>query len=93
MTEVLMVTTLSSREFNQDTGRAIKATETGLVVITDRGKPVYVLMTFSDYQRVMGKRKNILDLVGMKGAGDIDIVTRNVSDFSQSGVKIFDPWD
>ena len=88
-----MVTTLSSREFNQDTGRAIKARETGLVVITDRGKPVYVLMTFSDYQRVMGKRKNILDLVGMKGAGDIDIVTRNVSDFSQSGVKIFDPWD
>ena len=88
-----MVTTLSSREFNQDTGRAIKATETGLVVITDRGKPAYVLMTFSDYQRVMGKRKNILDLVGMKGAGDIDIVTRNVSDFSQSGVKIFDPWD
>ena len=88
-----MVTTLSSREFHQDTGRAIKATETGLVVITDRGKPAYVLMTFSDYQRVMGKRKNILDLVGMKGAGDIDIVTRNVSDFSQSGVKIFDPWD
>ena len=53
-----MVTTLSSREFNQDTGRAIKATETGLVVITDRGKPVYVLMTFSDYQRV--RRKSIL---------------------------------
>ena len=88
-----MITTLSSREFNQDTGRAKKATETGPVVITDRGKPAHVLMTFSDYQRVLGKRKNILDLVGMKGAGDIDIVTRNVSDFSQSGVKIFDPWD
>jgi len=66
-----MITTLSSREFNQDTGRAKKATETGPVVITDRGKPAHVLMTFSDYQRVLGKRKNILDLVGMKGAGDI----------------------
>ena len=88
-----MVTTLSSCEFHQDTGRAIKATEAGPVIITVRGKPAHVLMTFSDYQRVMGKRKNILDLVGMKGAGDIDIVTRNVSDFSQSGVKIFDPWD
>jgi len=66
-----MVTTLSSREFNQDTGKAKKATETGPVVITDRGKPAHVLMTFSDYQRVIGKRKNILDLVGMKGAGDI----------------------
>jgi len=88
-----MLTTLSSREFNQDTGRAKKATETGPVVITDRGKPAYVLMTFSHYQRVVRKRKNILDLVGMKGAGDIDIVTRNMSNFSQSGVKIFDPWD
>ena len=66
-----MITTLSSREFNQDTGRAKKATETGPVVITDRGKPAHVLMTFSDYQRVLVKRKNILDLVGMKGAGDI----------------------
>jgi len=71
MTEVFMITTLSSREFNQDTGRAKKATETGPVVITDRGKPAHVLMTFSDYQRVLGRRKNILDLVGMKGAGDI----------------------
>ena len=67
-----MITTLSSREFNQDTGRAKKATETGPVVITDRGKPAHVLMTFSDYQRVVGKRKNILDLAGMKGAGDIE---------------------
>ncbi len=66
-----MITTLSSREFNQDTGRAKKASETGPVFITDRGKPAHVLMTFSDYQRVVGKRKNILDLVGMRGAGEI----------------------
>ena len=88
-----MITTLSSREFNQGTGKAKKATEDGPVVITDRGKPAHVLITFSDYQRIVGKKKTILDLVGMKGAGDIDIVIRNVSDFSQSGVKIFDPWD
>ena len=29
-------------------------------------------MTFSDYQRAVGKTKNILDLVGMKGAGEIE---------------------
>jgi hypothetical protein len=28
-------------------------------------------MTFSDYQRVLGKRKNMCDLLGMKGAGEI----------------------
>ena len=67
-----MITTLSSREFNQDTGRAKKATETGPVVITDRGRPAHVLITFSEYQRVVCKGKNILDLVGMKGAGEIE---------------------
>jgi prevent-host-death family protein len=66
-----MITTLSSREFNQDTGRAKKATESGPVFITDRGRPAHVLMSFSDYQRAVGKRKNILEMLGLKGAGDI----------------------
>lgn len=67
-----MITTFSSREFNQDTGRVKKAAESGPVFITDRGRPAHVLMTFMEYQRVTGKKKNILDLVGMKGAGEID---------------------
>ena len=67
-----MITTFSSREFNQDTGRVKKATESGPVFITDRGRPAHVLMTFTEYQRVTGKKRNILDLVGMKGAGEID---------------------
>jgi prevent-host-death family protein len=66
-----MITTLSSREFNQDTGRAKKATESGPVFITDRGRPAHVLMSFSDYQRAVGKRKNILEMLGLKGAGEI----------------------
>jgi hypothetical protein len=36
-----MATTLSSREFNQDTGRAKKAAENGPVFITDRGRPAH----------------------------------------------------
>ena len=79
-----MVTTLSSREFNQDTGKAKKASEAGPVVITDRGKPAHVLMTFSDYQRVVGKRKNILDLVGMKGAGHIEFEPAKIISLSKS---------
>ena len=79
-----MITTLSSREFNQDTGKAKKATETGPVFITDRGKPVHVLMTFSDYQRVLGKRKNICDLVGMKGAGEIEFEPEKVQGLTRT---------
>lgn len=78
-----MITTFSSREFNQDTGRAKKASETGPVFITDRGKPAHVLMTFSDYQRVVGKRKNILDLVGMRGAGEIEFEPEKMQGFAK----------
>jgi len=76
-----MITTLSSREFNQDTGRAKRASETGPVIITDRGKPAHVLMTFSDYQRAVGKTKNILDLVGMKGASEIEFEPAKIQSF------------
>ena len=79
-----MITTLSSREFNQDTGRAKKATETGPVFITDRGKPAHVLMSFSDYQRAMGKRKNMCDLLGVKGAGEIQFEPAKVQGLIKS---------
>jgi len=78
-----MITTLSSREFNQDTGRAKKASETGPVIITDRGKPAHVLMTFSDYKRVVGKTKNILDLVGMKGASEIELEPEKIQSLTK----------
>jgi prevent-host-death family protein len=57
-------TTLSSREFNQDTGRAKSAARRGPVVITDRGRPSHVLLTFDDYQRLIGREGSILDLLG-----------------------------
>lgn len=79
-----MITTFSSREFNQDTGRVKKASEAGPVFITDRGKPAHVLMTFTEYQRVTGKKKNILDLVGMKGAGEIDFEPAKIALFTNS---------
>ena len=67
-----MPKTLSSREFNQDTSGAKKACQSGPVFITDRGKPSHVLMRYEDYQRVIGKQKTILDLVGMPGLAEIE---------------------
>jgi prevent-host-death family protein len=58
------ITTLSSREFNQDTGRAKNAARRGPVVITDRGRPAHVLLTFSDYQELVGGEGSIIDLLG-----------------------------
>jgi prevent-host-death family protein len=68
------ITTLSSREFNQDTGRAKSAAERGPVIITDRGRPAHVLLTFDDYQKLVGAEGSIIDLLGSPpGVEDADL--------------------
>ncbi len=68
----MTITTLSSREFNQDTSRAKKATSGGPVFITDRGKPAHVLLSIEDYQRITGKHRSIVDALSMSGLADIE---------------------
>jgi prevent-host-death family protein len=69
----MTITTLTSREFNQDTSRAKKAAAEGPVFITDRGKAAHVLLSIEDYQRLTGKRGNIADLLAMPGITDIEL--------------------
>ena len=68
----MTITTLSSRELNQDVTRAKKATKAGPVFITDRGKPAHVLLSFEDYQRLTRQRRNIADALAMRGAGNVE---------------------
>lgn len=63
----MAITTLSSRELNQDVTRAKKATKSGPVFITDRGRPAHVLLSFEDYQRLTRQRRNIADALAMPG--------------------------
>lgn len=68
------ITTLSSREFNQDTGRAKKAASEGPVFITDRGKPAHVLLSIEEYQRITGSHRGVIDALGLPaGVEDIEI--------------------
>jgi prevent-host-death family protein len=67
------ITTLSSREFNQDTSRAKKAASEGPVFITDRGKPAHVLLSIEDYQRLTSQRRSIVEALSMPGLSDIDV--------------------
>ena len=69
----MAITTLSSREFNQDTSRAKKASSKGPVFITDRGKPAHVLLSMEEYQRLSGQRRNIVDALSMPGLADIEL--------------------
>jgi prevent-host-death family protein len=66
------ITTLSSREFNQDTSRAKKAASDGPVFITDRGKIAHVLLSIEDYQRITGGRRKIADALAMPALADIE---------------------
>ena len=68
----MTITTISSREFNQDTGRAKKAASGGPVFITDRGKPAHVLLSIEEYQRIIGGHRKIADALAMPGLADIE---------------------
>ena len=69
----MTITTLSSREFNQDTSGAKKAAAQGPVFITDRGRPAHVLLSIDEYWRLAGQHRNIVAALSMKGLSDIDV--------------------
>lgn len=54
---------MTSREFNQHTNRAQREAEKAPVVITNRGKPVHVLLSYADYQKLAGKTQSALDVL------------------------------
>lgn len=66
------ITTLSSREFNQDTSGAKKAAKEGPVFITDRGRPAHVLLTIDEYQRLSGGAASIVEMLAMPGSEDLE---------------------
>ena len=68
----MATTTISSREFNQDAGGAKKAADKGPVIITDRGRPAHVLLSFEDYQKLLGAGPSLLQVLAQKEEGDFD---------------------
>ena len=68
----MTITTVTSRELNQDVGRAKWAAKAGPVFITDRGKPAHVLLTMEDYLRLAGKRRSLAEALSMPELADIE---------------------
>jgi prevent-host-death family protein len=79
----MTITTLSSRQFNQDASKAKKAAKTGPVFITDRGKPAHVLLTFGEYKKITGGHTKIADLLAMPGIEDIELDLPQLRDLAQ----------
>jgi PHD/YefM family antitoxin component YafN of YafNO toxin-antitoxin module len=83
----MIVTTISSREFNQDVSRARRAADSGPVIITDRGEPAYVLLRHDVYRRLAGDEPTIRELLDHPGVEDIEF------DPPRLGEGIFRPAD
>ena len=66
------MTIVTSRELNQDVGRAKRAAAQGPVFITDRGRPAHVLLTIEAYRRLTGEGRTLADALSMPGGVDID---------------------
>lgn len=54
---------ISSREFNQDIGQAKRKSAHHPLVITERGKPTHVLLSFDEYQSMMSAQPKVTELL------------------------------
>ena len=67
-----MITTLTSREFNQDRARAKRAARQGPVIVTERGRPDLVLLSFEEYQKRLVKKPSLADLLSCPEIADFE---------------------
>ena len=68
----MAITVLSSREFNQNPSRSRQAANSGPVFIADDRRPMHVLLTVEDYQRLAGSQISIVDQLAMPGVEDVE---------------------
>jgi prevent-host-death family protein len=65
------MSTITSREFNQDVSAAKRAATAEPVIITDRGEPSYVLLSIQEYRRLVADQRNIVEW--LSADDDIDV--------------------
>ena len=80
MSQSAGIAKMSSREFNQDVGKAKRAAEQAPVVITDRGKPAFVLMKHAEYQRLLGRRLSLSERLNDEASKDLEFEPARMPD-------------
>jgi len=77
----MQVSTFSSREFNQHVAAAKRAASgNDVVYVLDRGQPAHVLMAFEKFRALSGQKQNIIDMLAMPEAAEIDFEIERVQD-------------
>ena len=66
------ISTISSREFNQESSRAKRAANDGPVFITERGKRSHVLLSIAEYQKLTGTGMTLAEALAMPESDHIE---------------------
>lgn len=66
------VASITSRQFNHDVGSAKRAALVEPVIITDRGEPAFVLLTYEQFERMRGRPRSLLEVLRDPDGGHID---------------------
>ena len=67
-----MAQTMSAREFNQELSRAKREAIENPVIITDRGAPSHVLMSYAEYKKLTRSPESIVEKLLIDGPVDTD---------------------
>ena len=64
--------TLSSRAFNQDVSQAKRLAAQEPVLITDRGRPTHVLLSFESFRQLAGQGDTLADQLATPEPGTVE---------------------
>ena len=79
--------TMTSREFNQHTNAAKLAAARGPVVVSDRGRPGHVLLTYEAYLKLTGGTRSLAQaFAALPDAGDIEVEFPRSSELPRAAV-------
>ena len=84
----MRITTISDRTFHQDADAARRAAQEGPVIITDQGRPAYVLLSYADYQKLAGVSRSLLDAVSQKEDDDFEFEPQRMGDTIRRAVDL-----
>jgi prevent-host-death family protein len=65
------MSSITSREFNQDVSAAKRAATREPLIITDRGRPSHVLLSIDEYRRLVADQRSIVDWLSVDD--DLDV--------------------
>jgi prevent-host-death family protein len=82
----MSVVTLSARKLNENLGQAKRLASEGPVIVTDRGKPSHVLISFEQYRRLTAPAGTLGDLLADEESARVELPLPQRSELAEQVV-------